>query len=79
MKKNIKLSQISDMFNISVELNCHKKIFMIFFNSEFFKISFDEKSKKHFLKLINKRIDTIFSRKSNECNRQIEYQFQWVK
>lgn len=57
-------NKISDMFNISVELNCIRENFHnVIFNSEFFKISFDEKSKKHFLKLINKQLNIIFSKK----------------
>lgn len=57
-------NKISDMFYISVVLNCiRENLHDVIFNSEFFKVSFDEKSKKHFLKLLNKQLNIIFSKK----------------
>ena len=57
-------NKISDMFSISIELNCIRDNFHdVIFNSKFFINSFDEKSKKHFLKLLNKELNTIFSKK----------------
>ena len=72
-------NKISDMFNISMELNCIKDNFHdVIFNSKFFINSFDKKSKKHFLKLLNKELNIIFSKKVMNVKAD-RVEFRWVK